>query len=560
MACIPQDYKLRLSSRNELTHAYATLAQTVTGTIATHTLTASSTLATASLVIGSIIRVTASNHEYTVQNVSGTVITTVEALSQSYAGSSLKIDIVDQWNALDGYGNVATQATSTKRPAYVPGIVNGNDAVEFNASTKALTLATNTQTDNIFANGGTFLFIAGVDSDGGGTLGRIIEKTTSGGVAAWNIVTTTSAGGFYKILFNVVTSGTAGAWLTGSAVALTEPQIVSISYNSSTPTVPPVIRVQGYELPAITETSTPTGTVLNDAGGVYTIGNRIAADRGLDGRLMEVFAYKRVLSTWELGNIESYFANLYGYELYDNPVKYYGAREFTITKPSVVAAVPLLILLHGGGGSASTFIQQLQIGPVMGESAVLAFLTATKNNDGFRTWNSGGAQTFNNAPDSTYIANLVNHIATKVYPDYVDLDQVYLVGHSNGGMMSYRMAIEHPELFAGVFAMSADVMVTNPNTYTGRIMHYHGAEDTNVPLTGGVGSGGITYTPPLATVQLFTNANNGTGVVFSEDGLTGDFFILPSPAEHSVASLKTALTLAPYSTTLPDVIYNFIFP
>ncbi len=136
--------------------------------------------------------------------------------------------------------------------------------------------------------------------------------------------------------------------------------------------------------------------------------------------------------------------------------------------------------------------------------------------------------------------------------------EVIGVGHSNGGMMLYRLAIDHPDLLAGIFAMSADVMIPNPNTYTGRIKQIHGEDDGNVPLAGGYGVNGIYYTPVIPTVQQFTLVNGNYGVTASAS-LDTAFTTLPSPATHAVSSLKTALALSPYLTTLQEVIFNFVY-
>ncbi len=545
MAYIPQKSLLMLNSNTGLTHAYGTLAQTVLGIEASFTLTASASLVTAAIRTGSIIRVGASDHEYTVASVVTTTITTVQPLTQTYlALTALKVDAVQTWVGLEGYGMAPTQASAANRPAYIPDLTNGLDVVEFTGAAKALTLATSTKTDNLFTGGGTISFVLAANDAGGSSAGRIIEKVTSGGTAVWNVVTTNAGGGFYRILFNVVTDATAGAWTTGSVVALNIPQIVTITYNSSTPATSPIIRIIGLEAP-LTETSTPTGTVLDDAGGAYTIGNRAAGDRGFNGRLYEMLMYGTVIIDWNLTALEGYWGNKYSITLYDNLVKTYGARTLILTKPSTPGTYPLIIGLHGGTGTAATFAVQLDLTPLLGEESVLAFLTATKNADGSNTWNSGGAQTFNHAPDALYIYNLINYIISNFAAGYVDTDNIYIVGHSNGGMMGYRMAIEYPDLITGVFAMAADVMVSNPDTYTGRITHYHGEDDANVPLAGGVGIGGIYYTPVEETVEAFTNA-------------TISFNILPSPAEHTIASLDTALALPPYSTTFAQLIYNFV--
>lgn len=549
-------YRLKLSSDYGVTHDYGLLSQTVSGTIGEYTFTASSTLATASIGVGSKIHIGASFHEYTVVSVETTIITVVEPLTQTYgAGTGLRIDIVSSWDGSEGFGSLAAQSDATKKPGFIPNIVNNLNAIEFPGGTKALLLTNYSQSDNIFANGGTLILVLGADTAGNSSAGHPIIKSTSSSATAWALITTTFAGGYYRMTFNQVTDGTIGTFTTESVLLITEPQIFAITYNSSTPTIPPVMRVIGATV-AVNVDSEPTGAALDDAGGVYIVGNRAAGDRGFDGRILECYAYPYVLSDYQLANMDRYLANKWGVTLFDKATQYYGGREFIVTYP-LAGVRKMLICLHGGGGDGFTFVQQLQLGDMFGDIAVLCFPTATKNNatPGANTWNSNfPPPTFNQAPDSKYLKDLCEYVKGLALKRDVIVDEVFIVGHSNGGMMAYRLLIDHPEYFAGAFAMSADVMVENPNTYTGRIQHYHGEDDANVPLAGGVGIGGVDYPPVFPAVSTFTDVNNGEGII-----LDASFVILPSPAAHSVLSLKTALALAPYSTTIQQVIFDFVY-
>lgn len=562
MAYEVSGYRLKIISDAGQSHGYIPLSQTVSGTISTKTLTASASVDTASLFSGSKIHVGASLDEYTVDTKNGTIITTVEPLTKTYdAGTSLRIDITTNWVGLDGFGSSAIQSDATKRPGFIPDVLNGLDAIGFPTGTKALTVSNYSETDNIFAGGGQIFCVLTANSDGGNNAGRIIERSANDGSAAWNIVTSTAAGGFYRILFNQITTGIMGSWTTGSVVLLNAPQLFSIYYNSSTPTIPPVIRVIGVAV-AITAVSTPTGNAVDDTGGFFTVGNRPADDRGLDGLFGSVYLYKNGLPAYDNSNMEMFLATKYNITLFDSARKFYGGRTYDISTPDVPATVPLLICLHGGGGSGPTFEAQLQLRALFGQTAAYIFPTATRNNgvDQANTWNSNfPPPTFNQAPDSTYLANLRNFVVQEVEALGFIISEVIIIGHSNGGMMGYRLLIDHPDLFDGLFAMSADVMVPNPDTYTGRIKHLHGQDDMNVPLAGGMGIGGVNYPPVIPTVQEFTLVNSGGGVT-AGSSLSDNLTVLPSPAAHEVSSLKTALALSPYSTTLQQVIYDFVFP
>lgn len=222
-----------------------------------------------------------------------------------------------------------------------------------------------------------------------------------------------------------------------------------------------------------------------------------------------------------------------------NP-KTYSGRSYYSTFPALSSA-KMIVNLHGGGGNGLAFATQMQYGTLVGSQAVLVFPTATNNAYGVKTWNSGGAQSFNTAPDVAYLRDLIAHVKADALSRGITVTEVILVGHSNGGMMSYRLAIEYPLEFAGVFAMAADVMVDNPDTFTGKIAHYHGENDENVPLEGGIGINGIYYTPVQSTVEAFENADV-------------DFNVLLGAA-HTMSSLASAL---PSPTTFAQLINDFI--
>ena len=544
-------------------HAYATLAQTVSGTSGNAFFSASATLATAALGAGSIVNIGVSNHAYTVISKSGTTLNVTPNLTQTYsAGTALKIDGIAAWGGVTGYGSSATQVTAANKPGYLPAYTNGLDTILFTMAAKAMTLATSTLADNLFATGGTILFVISADSAGASSAGRLVEKVNSGGTAIWNIITTAAGGGYYAIQFNYVTSGTAAVFDTNSVVLLNTPQLVSLYYDASTPAVAPVILVIGAAV-GVTTTITPTGTATADTGGAYTFGNRAAGDRGYDGRMMEIRMWKRKLSDFELGRQAQYLARKWGFALFAGVVQaygattttqYYGARSFLFAIPTILSGTyPLVIYLHGGTGTSTNFLTAIQPGVLMGATSIYAFPQATNNDGGSATWNEGSATPFNNAPDTSYINNLVDYITNTLAAGRVNTAKIFLCGHSNGAMLAYRLVIENPAKYAGMIALSGEAMVANPNTYTGKIRHYHGQDDTNVPLAGGVGPSGQTYTPVQANVQEFTLVNSGAGMVVSTD-----FFILPSPAEHTTLSLGTALALSPYSTTFAAIVNDFI--
>src|SRR5690606_19654583 len=104
------------------------------------------------------------------------------------------------------------------------------------------------------------------------------------------------------------------------------------------------------------------------------------------------------------------------------------------------AKAPLVVLLHGYGSSA---VQQERYFNLTPESDRRGFLYAipdgTTDRDGKRFWNATEACCDfydSGVDDAAYLDRLLDTV-TSAYS--VDAARVYLVGHSNGGFMAYRM-------------------------------------------------------------------------------------------------------------------------
>jgi len=69
----------------------------------------------------------------------------------------------------------------------------------------------------------------------------------------------------------------------------------------------------------------------------------------------------------------------------------------------------------------------------------------------------------------------------------VDANRIYLIGHSNGGFMSYRMAYDHPDLVAAVASLAgaspAQLDRAAPAVPV-NILQIHGTKDTTIKYDG----------------------------------------------------------------------------
>ena len=151
---------------------------------------------------------------------------------------------------------------------------------------------------------------------------------------------------------------------------------------------------------------------------------------------------------------------------------------------------PLFISLHGYGASAEGVAAYLSLEQHADERTMLLLApTGTRDSNGKDFWNASDACCDfegRNIDDSTYIAEMIEEVGQSLH---VDRDRVFVLGHSNGGFMAYRMACDHADLLAGVVsiagampAQAADCTPTEPLA----ALQIHGTADQTVFYQGGV--------------------------------------------------------------------------
>jgi polyhydroxybutyrate depolymerase len=171
----------------------------------------------------------------------------------------------------------------------------------------------------------------------------------------------------------------------------------------------------------------------------------------------------------------------------DRPLTFGGARPATLQVPTIEPGMmyPLVVVLHGY--SASGFVQEAYFGmnalPMNNQAFVIApdGLTDSMGNE---FWNADPACCdfdHKNPDDVGYIGGLIDDIIA-AWP--VDLDGVYVIGHSNGGYMAYRMACDRADVITNIVVL-AGAAASDPSTCKPAIpvgvLHMHGTADTTVP-------------------------------------------------------------------------------
>jgi polyhydroxybutyrate depolymerase len=186
--------------------------------------------------------------------------------------------------------------------------------------------------------------------------------------------------------------------------------------------------------------------------------------------------------------------------------------------PSVPA--PLVLLLHGQGsnGAEAEFIFQLA---PLAESEGFLYVTPTARvgGSGETTWSltpccSGGV---NN--DSFYLRALIDAIDGVLN---VDARRVYVVGHSNGGFMAYRLACDHADRLAAIASFAGAVVpaLPCPADEPVAVLQMHGTADTTVLYGGGQG-----YLGAIASTETWAGIDGCSLTYTSAPGFDFDFLV-----------------------------------
>lgn len=191
--------------------------------------------------------------------------------------------------------------------------------------------------------------------------------------------------------------------------------------------------------------------------------------------------------------------------------------------------MPLIILLHGYGGTGTDQDSYFGLRSLADSRRFLyCFPDGTVDQVNARFWNATDACCDfygKGTDDALYLRQLIEEIG-EVFA--LDRKRVHLVGHSNGGFMSYRMACEHSDLIAGIASLAGVTLVDSTDCLPSEpvnILQIHGTTDLVVPYGGGKLGGSLPKTgetpSALETVQMWAAYNRCAGPV-TEPGVSMD--------------------------------------
>jgi polyhydroxybutyrate depolymerase len=116
--------------------------------------------------------------------------------------------------------------------------------------------------------------------------------------------------------------------------------------------------------------------------------------------------------------------------------------------------VPLVIALHGAGGSGQSFMDNTSYKELAEESGVmLVFPEGIQNSWGYLDRRElATSDLYTN--DWSFVDTLIDQLST----DYkIDTDRVYILGFSNGGLLAMRIMCEYSDKLAGVAIIAANM-------------------------------------------------------------------------------------------------------
>ena len=186
-------------------------------------------------------------------------------------------------------------------------------------------------------------------------------------------------------------------------------------------------------------------------------------------------------------------------------------RSYELIGATSGRAKPLIIALHGNRGTGAQFANSGNWRALAARHDVMIALPDGLN----KAWNDGraGAEIRGNqTPAGTDDVAFLTTLAERLVADgLADRKRLYVTGISNGGMMTYRMLCERPDLFAAGAAVIANLTETTlARCKPARpvpVLIMNGTEDKLVPHERQQGG----YIGTLATASVWQKVNGCAG-------------------------------------------------
>lgn len=169
---------------------------------------------------------------------------------------------------------------------------------------------------------------------------------------------------------------------------------------------------------------------------------------------------------------------------------------------------PMVLALHGGGGSGNRFEKDVSAGTLTNAAESRGVILVTPEGIDKR-WNDGRPEIFGSESmydDVGFISNIIDKMALNYG---VDSNRVYVTGISNGGFMSVRLALELSNKIAAIAPVTAQITEAVESTvpeFPISIMIINGVDDPFVPYNGG-------------PIMIFNSDSNRGNILSTEESI-----------------------------------------
>jgi polyhydroxybutyrate depolymerase len=240
-----------------------------------------------------------------------------------------------------------------------------------------------------------------------------------------------------------------------------------------------------------------------------------------------------------------------------------GDRPVTVHIPASYDAeqpAPLLILLHGYSTSGAEHESYFKLGPAAdARGFVYASPDGTMDRQGNRFWNATDTCCDfdqSGVDDVAYLAGVIAEIQANLS---IDPKRIYVLGHSNGGFMAYRLACDEAEVIATIVSLAgatyADQADCSPSAPVS-VVQIHGTADDTIKYEGGTIPGAPPYPGAEATAQTwaaYDGCNEASTPLNAKVDVDADLASGTDPAETTVAEWPGCASGATVQLwTIPD--------
>lgn len=195
--------------------------------------------------------------------------------------------------------------------------------------------------------------------------------------------------------------------------------------------------------------------------------------------------------------------------------------QYLVREPEhITAETPVLFMLHGYGSNEEDLFSFVQTLPE--EWLVISFRAPKNSNYGGYAWFDIDFNNPNNFIDEAEaneaVKTVIENIMAVSNRYGLTKNPTHLVGFSQGGMISYALALQYPELFSKIAILSSypeEKMLRNIVKDKKKLEHLrffisHGTDDAVIPLDWGRKAAEILY--DLSAYFSFREYMNGHGV------------------------------------------------